>query len=201
MAKAGWLEVTPTEGSGNASVQVSSISPNTGRNMRSSILTFTAANVEDVERTVNQAGKPEFSKFVRDAVTVEAQTTVLGLVGSSNSSRLTFSTGIGDLDVTLAPKYTANSIETINGADIDGDPGAQAEYVFSMQIAIAAYEDNLTRARQVIVEDAIGNKAYCRVVLDGEVAYIQIEDKTIELDYLGTPVSVAVQSNTSWKVI
>lgn len=60
MAKANWVKVNPSQGSGNATVNVSSTSEHTGRVLRTTILTWKAANVADVQRTVNQAGKPEY---------------------------------------------------------------------------------------------------------------------------------------------
>lgn len=60
MAKANWVKVNPSQGSGDATVNVSSVSEHTGRVFRTSVLTWKAANVADIQRTVNQAGKPEF---------------------------------------------------------------------------------------------------------------------------------------------
>lgn len=51
MAKASWAVVNPSQGSGNATVNVSSNAPHTGRNVRTTVLTITAANVE--AKTVN----------------------------------------------------------------------------------------------------------------------------------------------------
>ena len=60
MAKASWVKVNPSQGSGDATVNVSSNSEHTGRVARTTILTWKAANVADVQRAVNQAGKPEY---------------------------------------------------------------------------------------------------------------------------------------------
>ena len=67
MAKANWVKVNPASGSGNANVNVSSTAEHTGRTARTSTLTWKAANVEDVVRTVNQAGKHEFVDVVDSA--------------------------------------------------------------------------------------------------------------------------------------
>ena len=61
MAKADWLKVNPASGSGNANVNVSSQTEHTGRVARTTVLTWKAANVQDVVRSVNQAGKPEYA--------------------------------------------------------------------------------------------------------------------------------------------
>ena len=59
MAKANWVKVNPASGSGDATVNVSSTAAHTGRTARTTTLTWKAANVQDVVRTVSQAGKPE----------------------------------------------------------------------------------------------------------------------------------------------
>ena len=60
MAKANWVKLNPSSGSGNATVNVSSTSEHTGRNARTTMLTWKAANVANVVRNVSQAGKPEY---------------------------------------------------------------------------------------------------------------------------------------------
>lgn len=52
MAKANWVKVSPSQGSGDATVNVSSTAPHTGRKARTSVLTWKAANVDDVARNV-----------------------------------------------------------------------------------------------------------------------------------------------------
>lgn len=52
MAKASWAIVSPNSGSGNATINVSSNQAHTGRNVRTTILTITAANVEAKTVTV-----------------------------------------------------------------------------------------------------------------------------------------------------
>ena len=68
MAKANWVKVNPSQGSGNATVNVSSTAPHTGRKARTSTLTWKAANVQDVVRTVSQAGKPEYTDIADAAL-------------------------------------------------------------------------------------------------------------------------------------
>ena len=173
MAKASWLNVTPASGSGDATVSVSSTAEHTGRNARSTTLTWTAANVADVVRNVSQAGKPEYVDIAESA--------------SSDKSGKTSS-------------YTANSVSTSNGAAISGDPGASAEYNFSISIVVPANGETFAQTRQIIVEAADGKRDTCTLTLAAGDAYITIAAGTIELDYKGTAVSVAVQSNTDWTI-
>ena len=200
MAKANWIKVNPSQGSGSAAVNVSSTSEHTGRVARSTILTWKAANVQDVIRTVNQAGKPEYVD-IDDSAAADKNGQTVAISGISNSARLTFSLGVGDLAITLPASYTANSVSTSNGAAISGDPGATAAYNFSISISVPANNGITALSRQIIVEDGAGHRDTCTLTLAAGDAYLEVTLGDIELDYLGTPVSVAVRSNTTWEVI
>lgn len=65
MAKPNWLTIDPTSGSGNGTVDFSTASPHTGRTARTGVATFKAAGVDDIPKTVNQAGKPELYRCNR----------------------------------------------------------------------------------------------------------------------------------------
>lgn len=199
MAKANWVNVNPSSGSGNANVNVSSNAPHTGRKARTTTLTWKAANVTDVVRTVNQAGKPEYVDIDASAASDKAGK-VVTISGVSNSAKLTFSLGTGNLDISLPSSYTANSVTTNNGANISGDPGASAEYNFSIKITVPENESTTSQTRQIIVEDGAGNRDICLLTLAAGDAYITIANTVIELDWQGTAVTVAVESNTSWTI-
>lgn len=199
MAKANWIKVNPSQGSGNATVNVSSIAEHTGRNARTTVLTWKAANVADVVRNVSQAGKPEYVD-IADAASADKAGKVVTISGVSNSAKLTFSLGTGNLNISLPTSYIANSITTNNGAAISGDPGATAEYNFSIAITVPANTTTGTLSRQIIVTDEAGNQDACTLTSAAGDAYITVTSGTIELDYLGTPVAVAVESNTNWTI-
>ena len=200
MAKANWVKVNPSQGSGNATVNVSSNAEHTGRKARTSTLTWKAANVQDVVRNVSQAGKPEYVD-IADAASADKGGKVVTISGVSNSAKLTFSFGTGDLtNITLPASYTANSVTTANGAAISGDPGALAEYNFSIAITVPANDDIAAKTRQIIVEDEAGNRDVCTLTSAAGDAYVTVRSGTIELDYLGTPVPWTVESNTSWTI-
>lgn len=200
MAKASWVKVTPSQGSGDATVNVSSQSEHTGRVARTSVLTWKAANVANVQRTVNQAGKPEYVD-IDDAASADKAGKVVTISGVSNSKKLTFSFGTGDLtDITLPSSYMANSVSTQNGVNIAGDPGASAEYNFSISITVPANDEISAKTRQIIVTDEAGNRDICTLTSAAGDAYVTIAEGDIELDYLGTPVAVEVKSNTTWTI-
>ena len=197
--KADWLIVNPASGSGDANVNVTSTTEHTGRNVRTTTLTWKAANVADIVRQVNQAGKPEYVD-IDDSASSDKLGKIVTISGVSNSAKLTFSLGTGDLDIALPDSYNANSVSTNNGASIAGDPGALSEYPFSITINVPANEGVEALSRQIIVEDGAGHRDVCLLTLAAGDAYVTVAEGIIELDYLGTPVTVAVQSNTSWTI-
>lgn len=199
MAKASWAVVEPSKGSGNKEVSVKSSAEHTGRLARTTVLTFKAAYCSDVQRTVNQAGKPEYVDIAESAA-AEKTGKVVTISGVSNSKKLTFSLGTGDLDINLPDSYNANSTDTANGAEISGDPGAQAVYNFSIAVTVPANETVDPKTRQIIVEDEGGHQDICLLTLAAGDAYLRVTEGEISLDYQGTPVTVNVESNTEWTV-
>ena len=199
MAKANWLKVDPSQGSGDATVKVSSIAEHSGRKARTTTLTWVAANVSNVVRNVSQAGKPEYVTMESSA-SADKEGKIVTIIGKSNSAKLTFSFGSGDLELNLPVSYTANSVVTSNGAAISGDPGATAEYDFSIPILIPANPDITEKSRQLIVTNEAGTTAICTIRSAAGDAYVTVQEGTIELDYLGTAVSWSVESNTTWTI-
>lgn len=199
MAKANWLKVDPSQGSGDATVKVSSIAEHSGRKARTTTLTWVAANVSNVVRNVSQAGKPEYVTMESSA-SADKEGKIVTIIGKSNSAKLTFSFGSGDLELNLPISYTANSVTTSNGAAISGDPGATAEYDFSIPILIPANPDITEKSRQLIVTNEAGTTAICTIRSAAGDAYVIVQEGTIELDYLGTAVSWSVESNTTWTI-
>lgn len=205
MAKASWAVVNPSSGSGNKSVNVSSSAAHTGRTARQTTLTITAANVTPKYVTVNQAGKPEFTENTSDTATAVQGGQTVTISGKSNSSKLTFSLGTGDLSLTLPTKYTAGGLSITNGAAITGDPGASAEYDWSIQFVVSANTSVSEKSRQIIVTDNAGNTDTCQLTQAAGAATLEIKKNgvaitSIDLDWEGTAVSFDIESNTSWSI-
>ena len=118
----------------------------------------------------------------------------------SISRNLTISLGTGDLDIALPDNYTANSVQTTNGTAIAGDPGALSVYNFSIAVTVPANTEIDPLTRQVIVTDEGGHQDVCFLTLAAGDAYLRVTEGDIQLDYLGTPVTVNVESNTDWTV-
>ena len=205
MAYSAWLNPSKTSGSGNDTVNVTANADNTGRNARSTNMTFKAANCEDVVRQVTQAGKPEFVS-IASAASIEKTGGTITISGVTNSSKLTFSLASGGtLVLTLPSTYNANSVSTNNGAAISGDPGATQEFPFSIQFAnVGANPDITAKSVQLIVTDNAGNTATCTITQAAGDPTLSVSPASVQLDWNAasaeTSASFSVTSNTNWTV-
>lgn len=132
----GGFTLTPKTGTGNAKVSIS-CSERTGR-VDTSPVTFTAKmDGFSVSKSVSvvQAGKPEFVTINNSAVAVDKKGGTVTITGVSNTSKLSFS--CPDNEVTFS-SYTANGAPATNGVAIAGDPGASAQFAFSIPVTISA---------------------------------------------------------------
>lgn len=199
MAKASWAVVNPSSGSGNATVNVSSSTTHTGRNVRSTALTITAANVEAKTVSVTQQGKPAYVDAI-DNVAAEKGGQNVTISGKSNAAKLTFSLGQGELAISLPTTYTAGGVTTNNGVAISGDPGASAEYDFSIVITVPENDTIGELTRQIIVSDGEGHTDTCLITQTAGDAMLVVSKTAIELAYTGEAVSFDITSNTSWTI-
>ena len=205
MAYASWLIPSKTQGAGNDTVNVTAGADNTGRNSRSTNMTFKAANCDDVVRQVMQAGKPEFVSMQASAAIDKTGGTIT-ITGTTNSSKLTFSLASGGtLELTLPSTYLANSVSTGNGAAISGDPGASQEFPFSIQFAnVGANPDITAKSVQLIVTDDAGNTATCTITQAAGDATLSVSPASVQLDWNAataeTSASFTVTSNTNWTI-
>lgn len=200
MAYSSWLSPDKLSGNGNDTVNVSALSNNTGRNPRSTNVTFSAANCEDVVRTVVQAGKPETTTMQSTAAATQTGGTVT-ITGTSNSSKLTFTLGTGDLTLTLPTSYTAAGITTNNGAAISGDPGSAQEFQFSIAFLVGENTSISAKSKQVIVTDNAGNTATCTLTQAADAAYLTVTPNSVEIPWdASESKSFTVESNTNWTI-
>lgn len=197
MAKASWVQVNPSSGSGNATVNVSSTAAHTGRNVRTTVLTITAANVDAKTVNVTQQGKPAYVDAQDNAAAAKGGQNVT-ISGKANSAKLTFSLGTGALAVSLPSSYKAGGVITTNGNAISGDPGASAEYDFSIVLTVPANTGITELTRQIIVTDENGNTDTCLLTQTAGDATLTVSKTAIELAYTGEAVSFDITSNTSW---
>ena len=203
MAYASWVNPNKTSGNGNDTVSWSA-SAHTGREPRRTQATFGASGVSPSPvLQIIQSGKTEFVSFDSATASVSKTGGTLTITGKSNSSKLTFAlTGNNDIGLVLPNQYKANSVNTNNDTSIVGDPGATAEFVFS--ITFSNIPENTTiesLLSQLTVTDAAGNSATCDITQAAGDAYLTISPSTITIPAAGTPAqSVTVSSNTAWTI-
>lgn len=197
MSKPQWVTTQPSSGSNNGTVNVSG-SKHTGRNQRSGKLTFKADGTADVERPVSQAGRTEFVT-VSDVSAPKGGGNVT-IIGKSNSSKLNFALGAGDITITLPASYSAGGATTTNNTAIAGDPGASAEFEFSMTLAIPKNTTIANRTRKITITAAGGQTATATISQAAGDPTLSVSSETITLNAEGTAVAVTVTSNTNWTV-
>lgn len=137
MAKASWLTVNPMSGKGNATLSNSG-TLHTGRLTRSTTVTASVIGLNAGKSyAVNQEPSLEFIVFDKTSFNVSEDASTVTITGKSNLPKITFSLDTGNnIPITLPTTYTANEVETSNGSAIAGDPGAKAEFSFSIAISI-----------------------------------------------------------------
>lgn len=146
----GGFTLTPKTGTGNAKVSIS-CSERTGR-VATSPVTFTAKmDGFSVSKSVSvvQAGKPEFVTVNNSAVAVDKKGEIVTITGVSNTSKLSFSCAADEVTFN---SYTANGASATNGVAISGDPGASAQYAFSIPVTVSV---NTTASSKTYTLDII----------------------------------------------
>ena len=201
MAKPSWLTTNPNSGSGNGSIQ-NTATVHTGRETRQGTVTVTAAGVTQPKTyTVTQKAKPEFVSF-NNGIEMSApkEGGALTINGKSNSEALTFAWVGDNHSVEVPASYKANGQSTNNGAAINGDPGAAAEY--NMEVSLTLPEnDSVEEIDRVLkVTTSGGQTAQITIKQAAGDAYINVSPASITLEADGTAVSVEVTSNTTWTV-
>lgn len=203
MAKPSWLVLNPTTGSGNGSIANSSNAAHTGRVARTGTVTVTAVGVDaPVTYKVTQSPKAEFVSFDNGAeMAVSKEGGEVTVSGKSNASKLTFSWATkarvaGDVDIPTT--YQANGVTTDNGVEITGDPGATAEFPFSVTLNFPL-NDTIKEIVKNLVATTTGSiSAQIALKQAAGDAYLRVNPIEITLTAEGTPVNVNIESNTSW---
>ena len=148
------IVVNPSTGSGNTELKVKAQTPNKGNRVKQTAeFTVTAPGVSTPKKfTANHLPAAEFVKFDNGASqAVDKAGGVVTITGTSNSSKLTFSKGLGTIitkDISSV-EYQANGSNTVNGVEISGDPGAQASYAFTLTINAVENETVDEKTQQI----------------------------------------------------
>lgn len=200
--KLGFAIFNPGSGNGDQAVSVSA-SKHTGRVGRS-ISAQVATDDGSVTKqvTINQAASVESVTIDKTASVAKTGGTVT-VNGKSNSSKLTFAITAGKNPLTIAvpATYTAAGKTVNNGEAIADDPGATAEYNFSVTftgIPANATVDVLTATLKVT--DEAGNEDSTVITQAAGDPTLKIDQEVINLDVNGTAQTLQVTSNTNWTI-
>lgn len=184
----GGFTLTPKTGTGNAKVSIS-CSERTGR-VATSPVTFTAKmDGFSVSKSVSvvQAGKPEFVTVNNSAVAVAKKGETVTITGVSNTSKLSFSCTASEVTFN---SYTANGAAATNGVAISGDPGASAQYAFSIPVTVSVNTTASSKTYTLNITAAGGQKA--AVVLTQLAS-----DFTYDLTLAASPTSIQASGGSS----
>ena len=162
-----WVRISDDSGIGDTPVTATLKQVNTGRLTRSVTLKGTTAHDDEATATITQSSeKGEFVFFTQSSYAIGNSATSVTITGRSNSQRLTFvltteGTGITDFlnlpSTFMVTKADATTVTVSNGSDVTGDPGASAEYIFSITLTTKNTSPSNTRHQILNVTGYAGN--------------------------------------------
>lgn len=198
------IVVNPSSGSGDTTLQVKAETVHRGNRVaQTATFEVEAAGVAVKKQFVaNHLPAAEFIEFENSSPAVDKDGGTITLTGVSNTTKITFSKGTGDIigaDV-AAIKFTANGAEATSGVAIAGDPGAKAKYNFSLTLSAAANETIKARTQQIIAKANGGQKATATLSQTAGDPFIEVTPNTIDVPQNGTAVQVTVDTNTTFAV-
>lgn len=198
------IVVSPSKGSGDTTLQVKAEIANRG-NRVNQLATFEVEGTGVTEKkkfVANHLPAAEFIEFDNQKPAVDKDGGTVTLTGKSNSQKITFSKGTGDIiDASLsAIKFTANGVAAISGTAISGDPGAKAKYSFSLTLTAAANETIEARTQQIIAMADGGQKSTATLNQTAGDPFIEVAPTNIDVPQNGSTVQVTVDTNTTFTV-
>lgn len=196
--------VSPSTGSGDTTLQVKAETANRGnRVVQLATFEVEGAGVSEKKQFVaSHLPANEFIDFDNKKPAVDKGGGTVTLTGKSNSRKITFSKGNGDIiGANLAAiKFTANGVEATSGTAISGDPGAKAKYGFSLTLTAAANETVQARTQQIIATAEGGQKATATLSQTAGDPFIEVAPTKIDVPQDGSAVQVTVDTNTTFTV-
>lgn len=198
------IVVSPSKGSGDTTLQVKAEIANRG-NRVNQLAAFEVEGTGVAEKkqfVANHLPAAEFIEFDNKKPAVDKGGGTVTLTGKSNSKKITFSKGTGDIiNADLAAiKFTANGVAATSGTAISGDPGAKAKYSFSLTLTAAANETIEARTQQIIATADGGQKATATLNQTAGDPFIEVVPTNIDVPQDGSTVQVTVDTNTTFTV-
>lgn len=204
----GHVILSPNTGTGDTQLTLKAESANVGnREIVSTVFTIKAAGVTpDKTITANLAAAPEFITLdqASTGVTVPSAAGKVTITGVSNSPKLEFEVGAGDIvSEDLGDKqFTADgSITATNGVPITGDPGADHKYEFSIDINYDVNDTVSSRTQMFMIKgssDGITQKL--TITQSAGAARLEVTPSTITVPQAGSVVNVQVTTSTTFTV-
>jgi hypothetical protein len=196
--------VSPSKGSGDTTLQVKAEIANRG-NRVNQLATFEVEGTGVAMKKqfiANHLPAAEFIEFDNKKPAVDKGGGTVTLTGKSNSQKITFSKGTGDIiNADLAAiKFTANGAAATSGTVISGDPGAKAKYSFSLTLTAAENETIEARTQQIIATANGGQKATATLSQTAGDPFIEVAPTKIDVPQDGSAVQVFVDTNTTFTV-
>lgn len=198
------IVVNPSSGSGDTTLQVKAETANRG-NRVAQTATFEVEGTGVAEKkqfVANHLPADEFIQFDNSSPAVDKGGGTISLIGKSNSQKITFSKGAGDIidaDIT-AIRFIANGASVTSGVAIAGDPGAKAKYSFSLTLTAAANEIIEARTQQIIATANGGQKATVTLHQTAGDPFIEVAPTSVDVPQDGSAVQVTVDTNTTFTV-
>ena len=196
--------VNPSSGSGDTTLQVKAEVVNRG-NRLTQVATFEVEGTGVAEKkqfVANHLPAAEFIEFDNKSPAVDKGGGTITLMGKSNSQKITFSKGTGNIinaDI-AAIKFTANGAAATSGTAISGDPGAKAKYSFSLTLTAAENETIEARTQQIIATANGGQRATATLNQTAGDPFIEVAPTDIDVPQDGSSVQVSVDTNTTFMV-
>lgn len=198
------IVVNPSTGSGDTTLQVKAEVADRGNRVAQSA-TFEVEGTGVAEKkqfVANHLPAAEFIQFDNTSPAVDKEGGTVTLTGKSNTQKITFSKGTGDIiaaDI-AAIQFQANGSNATSGTAINGDPGAKAKYVFILTLNATANETIEGRTQQIIATANGGQKATTTLNQTAGDPFIEVTPTTIDVPQDGSAVQVTVDTNTTFTV-
>lgn len=204
----GHVILDPSSGSGDTQLTLKAESANVGnRGIVSSIFTIKAAGVTPAKTlTANLAASPEFITLdqASTGVTVPATAGRVTITGVSNSPKLEFGVEGGDIiEEDLGEKnYTVGEdTNAVNGVNINGDPGADHKYEFSIELNYVLNDTVESRTQVFTIRGSSeSTKQTLTITQSAGAARLEVTPATIIVPKDGSVVKVQVKTNTTFTV-
>ncbi|MEA5046519.1 MAG: BACON domain-containing protein [Petrimonas sp.] len=156
-----WLNAYPIAGSGNKNVDLKA-EEYKGRDARTGTVAVQSGVIQR-NVSISQAGLAEFVT-IDPILNVGYEAQTVTITGKSNSSKLTFTTDTGYLEINLPAQYNVNGTNVNNGSAIAGDPGALDEYNFSITVAVGENVEDFSIQNNIFATADGGQKAISTIV-------------------------------------